>query len=410
MTRSKQPQIGHHVTLISSLEVRYEGILFTIDPNESTVALQNVKCLGTEDRQPPGEKAIPKSDTIYEFIIFRGVNIKSISCVDPPAEPERQPINDPSILKVGQPTTLKKDLYKKIKPQTSPQPRGHITYNRQRRFVGDYDAAPRGQWQPTNNRNYGYGNYNNRQRTYNHYNRTYRHQGRGAGRSNYRQRPNRYQNRRNLNPDFAPGSGKFLTQADHNVESTMKKDFNFEEANARFEKDKYLEEAKQKDAEADAEKVEEKQTETAEQETVEKTEESQKSEENALNNKSDDTKEDTKADEQSETQKEETNVKQSEVKAIRSKPTKPVAVPLKLSSAKKYDPNNSFFDELDDGRQPPEHADAQKRRAKDVKTFGDIAQTYSPKVFKRRKYRGRGRGRRGRGRYNHWRGRRGNRN
>ena len=73
-----QPYLGAPVTLISSLDVRYEGILFTIDPNESTVALQNVKCLGTEDRAS-GDKVIPKSDTVYEFIIFRGENIKSNS-------------------------------------------------------------------------------------------------------------------------------------------------------------------------------------------------------------------------------------------------------------------------------------------------------------------------------------------
>lgn len=83
-----------------------------------------------------------------------------------------------------------------------------------------------------------------------------------------------------------------------------------------------------------------------------------------------------------------------------------MAEALKMGTESKYDPNN-FFDELDDGRQPPEHADAQKRRAKDVSTFGEVAQTYSPKVFRRRKYRGRGgwRGRRGRGRYNYYRGR-----
>lgn len=264
--RNKQPQIGDHVTLISSLEVRYEGVLFTIDPNESTVALQNVRCLGTEDRQPPGEKAIAKSDETYQFIIFRGVNIKSISCMDKGSKsPERPPINDPSILKVGQPTMRRTDRHNQNKNTNVSTRLQQRSFRSQRnnyqdnRFQGSYEA-PRGQWQPTQNQ--GHRNYNQGGR--NRYNQGPRNYRRGAGRSNYRGRGNyRWQNRRN--PDFAPGSGKFLTQADHApVESTMKKDFNFEENNKRFDKDKYLEEAKQKD-EAEAEKVKEKLAKAAEE-------------------------------------------------------------------------------------------------------------------------------------------------
>ena len=36
--------IGSRISLVSKSEIRYEGILYNIDPNESTVALQN----GTE--------------------------------------------------------------------------------------------------------------------------------------------------------------------------------------------------------------------------------------------------------------------------------------------------------------------------------------------------------------------------
>ena len=44
------PFIGSHISLISKSDIRYEGTLYTIDTQESTLALKEVKSFGTEGR------------------------------------------------------------------------------------------------------------------------------------------------------------------------------------------------------------------------------------------------------------------------------------------------------------------------------------------------------------------------
>ncbi|XP_046447633.1 protein LSM14 homolog A-like isoform X5 [Daphnia pulex] len=75
--------LGSKISLISKSEIRYEGILFTLNPNESTLALAKVRMFGTENR--PTDNPVAARDEVFEFIIFRGQDIKDIRLCEPPA-------------------------------------------------------------------------------------------------------------------------------------------------------------------------------------------------------------------------------------------------------------------------------------------------------------------------------------
>ncbi|OCK84579.1 hypothetical protein K432DRAFT_401011 [Lepidopterella palustris CBS 459.81] len=92
--------IGSRISLISKSDIRYVGTLHEINSENSTVALENVTSFGTEGRRN-GDDEIPASDNIYEYIVFRGSDVKDLRIEEPARESKPAPPpmpNDPAIL------------------------------------------------------------------------------------------------------------------------------------------------------------------------------------------------------------------------------------------------------------------------------------------------------------------------
>ncbi|KAJ6395040.1 hypothetical protein OIU77_024114 [Salix suchowensis] len=114
-SKAGESYIGSLISITSKYEIRYEGFLYHINSQDSTIGLKDVRSYGTEGRKKDGPQ-IPPSDKVYECILFRGSDIKLffkefeplISIINshsilqvrspPPAQTEEQIYNDPAII------------------------------------------------------------------------------------------------------------------------------------------------------------------------------------------------------------------------------------------------------------------------------------------------------------------------
>eukprot|EP00210_Caulerpa_lentillifera_P006767 g6466.t1 len=90
------PAVGSRISLISSGDIRYEGVLYSIDMVDSKIALQQVRSFGTEGRRPDSQ--VPPSDEVYEYIVFRGSDIKELNVIE---YARQHGLDDPAIISAG---------------------------------------------------------------------------------------------------------------------------------------------------------------------------------------------------------------------------------------------------------------------------------------------------------------------
>ncbi|KAG1242051.1 hypothetical protein G6F68_016383 [Rhizopus microsporus] len=88
--------------LISLSDIRYVGILHSINAQDSTVGLKQVRSFGTEGRKGNSDEEIPPSEHVFDYVVFRGSDIKDLQVFEAPPKPTPPPPQslpqDPAIM------------------------------------------------------------------------------------------------------------------------------------------------------------------------------------------------------------------------------------------------------------------------------------------------------------------------
>ncbi|KAJ1920623.1 hypothetical protein H4219_001181 [Mycoemilia scoparia] len=124
---SGESPYGNRISLISKSNIRYVGTLKDVNEEEQTIALEQVRSMGTEGRKQNPLEEIPPSNDVYEYIQFRATDVISVQFESetqqqqPPPPPP--PPADPAILNAGAPIQqpAQKAQQESVKPKPVPQ-------------------------------------------------------------------------------------------------------------------------------------------------------------------------------------------------------------------------------------------------------------------------------------------------
>ncbi|XP_048137136.1 protein decapping 5-like isoform X2 [Rhodamnia argentea] len=114
---SANSYIGCFLSILSKSEMRYAGVLYRIDPQDAVIGLANVRSFGTEGRRKDGSQVLP-DDRIFDYVNFRGSDIKVLQVLSSEAQPEKVTSDLPDDPAIIQAYLLHSSSAPAITPQT----------------------------------------------------------------------------------------------------------------------------------------------------------------------------------------------------------------------------------------------------------------------------------------------------
>ncbi|KAK9325961.1 Scd6-like Sm domain-containing protein [Lipomyces orientalis] len=142
--------IGSRISLFSNSDIRYVGVLHEIDADASTLTLKDVRSFGTEGRRGNPSEEIPATDNVYEFIVFRGSEVKDLVIEEEeevPQPPKQSIPDDPAIIQNAAPPAGFRPSPPRQYPPPQPQQGFVPPYYPQQPFVAYPPQAQYGQSQ-----------------------------------------------------------------------------------------------------------------------------------------------------------------------------------------------------------------------------------------------------------------------